>query len=364
MVDLGVAEIDGGEAAKLADSVVGGQFPGPDLIEQAPKGGFVHVALSCPAMSSTVTPASRVAFLGPRGTFTEEALRTQPDLAAATLLPLPSFVEVLTAVSEGDAEFGLVALENSIEGTVSVAIDQLAFDRDLLISRELVLPITQNLIARPGTKLEDIRRVVSFPHALAQCRAWIGEHLPGVVELAATSTADAVRQVADADDPTIAAVANGLAAEIYHLELVATDIEDHPDNATRFVLVAPPSAGIPPPTGHDKTSIVCFQPDDRPGSLHGILGQFSARDINLVKLESRPTKQALGEYCFVIDFEGHIADEVVADALRNLHATLRWVKYLGSYPVAGDHEEMRSHVQAAWGAADKWIADLRGRISD
>ncbi|MBO0729627.1 MAG: prephenate dehydratase [Acidimicrobiaceae bacterium] len=315
-------------------------------------------------MSAVVTPASRVAFLGPRGTFTEEALRTQADLAAATLVPLPSFVEVLTAVSDGDADYGLVALENSIEGTVSVAIDQLVFDRDLLISREIVLPITQNLIARPGVELTDIRRVVSFPHALAQCRSWLGEHLPGVVEVAATSTAEAVHQVAEADDRTIAAVANGLAAQIYHLEVIAADIEDHPDNATRFVLVAPPSAGIPAPTGHDKTSIVCFQPADRPGSLHGILGQFSARDINLVKLESRPTKQALGEYCFVIDFEGHIADEVVADAMRNLHATLRWVKYLGSYPVAGDHEAIRSGVQASWEAADKWIADLRSRISD
>jgi prephenate dehydratase len=318
-------------------------------------------------MTSSVTPggirpSGRIAFLGPRGTFTEEALRTQPDLAAATLLPLPSFVEVLAAVSEGRADHGLVAIENSIEGTVSVTVDQLVFERDLLISRELVLPITQNLLTRPGARLEEIRRVVSFPIALGQCRGWLGQHLPTAVEVAATSTAEAVRQVAESDDPSLAAVANKLAAEIYGLEVLAPGIEDHADNATRFVLVAPPTAGIPAPTGHDKTSVVCFQPDDRPGSLHGILGQFSARDINLVKLESRPTKQGLGEYCFVIDFEGHIADEVVADALRNLHATLRSVKYLGSYPVAGDHAAIRSSVQASWGAADEWIAELRKRI--
>jgi prephenate dehydratase len=227
-----------------------------------------------------------------------------------------------------------------------------------------VLPITQNLLGRPGTALDDIRHVVSFPHALAQCRRWMADNIPGAVEVASTSTADAVRQVAEADDPAFAAVANRLAAEIYGLDVLATEIEDHPDNATRFVLVARPDAGIPAPTGHDKTSIVCFQPDDHPGSLHGILGQFSARDINLVKLESRPTKQGLGEYCFVIDFEGHIADEVVADALRNLHATLRSVKYLGSYPVAGDHAAIRSRVQASWGTADEWIAGLRRRIAE
>src|ERR1700761_6143217 len=153
--------------------------------------------LSCPAMASSVTPATRIAFLGPRGTFTEEALRTQPDLAAATLLPLPSFPEVLAAVAEGRADHGLVAIENSIEGTVSVTIDQLVFERDLLISRELVLPITQNLLTRPGTKLDEIRRVVSFPHALAQVRGWLNDNLPGAVEVASTSTADAVRQVAE-----------------------------------------------------------------------------------------------------------------------------------------------------------------------
>jgi prephenate dehydratase len=311
-----------------------------------------------------VSPQSRIAFLGPRGTFTEEALRTQPDLAAATLVPLPSFPEVLAAVEEGRADHGLVAIENSIEGTVSITIDQLVFERDLLISREVVLPITQNLLTRPGTKLDEIRRVVSFPHALAQCRGWLAENLPNATEAASTSTADAVRQVAEADDPSVAAVANRLAAEIYGLDVLAAGIEDHPDNATRFVLVARPDAGIPAPTGHDKTSMVCFQPDDRPGSLHGILAQFSTRDINLVKLESRPTKQALGEYCFVIDLEGHIADEVVADALRNLHATLRWVKYLGSYPVAGDHAAIRSHVQASWAAADDWIAGWRRRIAE
>ena len=142
--------------------------------------------------------------------------------------------------------------------------------------------------------------------------------------------------------------------------MLATEIEDHPENQTRFVLVG---RGIPAPTGHDKTSIVCFQRKDRPGSLLGILQEFAARDVNLSKLESRPTKRNLGDYCFFIDAEGHIADEVVADALRNVSAKHGGVKFLGSYPAAGEHAETaRAHADAAWRQADDWVEKLRGRI--
>jgi prephenate dehydratase len=315
-------------------------------------------------MTVSVASGATVAFLGPSGTFTEAALRSQKDLAAARLVPLASFVQILNAVSEGTVDYGFVAIENSIEGTVNVAIDQLIFDHDLLIVREVVLAITQSLVALPGTKLSDVKRIVSFPHATAQCRAWLGANLPAVVESAATSTAEAVRLVAEQAEPGTAAIGTALAASIYGLDVLADGIEDSDDNVTRFILVARPSAGLPPPTGHDKTSIVCYQAADRPGSLHAILGQFSARAINLVKLESRPTKQALGDYCFIIDFEGHVAEEMVADCLRDLHAGLRELKFLGSYPAAGaGGDDRRRDASAAWQAADEWIDRIRSFVT-
>jgi prephenate dehydratase len=314
-------------------------------------------------MSVHVAPETSIAFLGPSGTFTEEALRSEPDLAAARLLPMPTFVHVLSAVSEGRADLGFVAIENSIEGTVNIALDQLIFERELVIGREVVLPVTQNLLAPPGTALDGVARVVSFPHATGQCRAWLAEHLPDAAEVAATSTAEAVRLVAETREPGTAAIGTALAGALYGLEVLAAGIEDHDHNVTRFVLVAPAATGVPAPTGHDKTSIVCFQSADRPGSLHGILGQFSARDINLVKLESRPTKRGLGDYCFIIDFEGHVGEEMVADCLRDLHTTLRRLKFLGSYPAAGTSgPDRRRDATAAWQAADDWIAAIRGTV--
>lgn len=314
-------------------------------------------------MDEAVDPGATIAFLGPSGTFTEEALRSQPDLDAAQPRPMRSFIDVLAAVERGDADYGFVALENSIEGTVSVALDQLVFERELLIVREVELPVTQNLIAPPGTGMSAVERVVSFPHATGQCRMWLNDNLPGVEEVASTSTAAAVRQVGQERRPDTAAIGTVLAASLYDLEVLAAGIEDHLGNSTRFVLVAPRAAGVPAPSGHDKTSIVCFQSSDHPGSLHGILGQFSARDINLSKLESRPTRRALGDYCFVIDMLGHVGDEVVADCLRDLHATLPAVKFLGSYPAAGERgSEIRRDARAAWEAADKWIREIQRRV--
>ena len=205
-------------------------------------------------------------------------------------------------------DLGFIPLENAIEGTVRDIIDSLVFDFDLRIQREVVLDIHLHLMAAPGVTLADIERVASIPVATAQCRRFLTERLPRAELVATNSTADAARLLGEGD-PTMtgrptAAIAPRLAASLYGLDVLAEDVEDHPDNQTRFISVA--RSGIPAPTGHDRTSIACFQSADHPGSLYAILGHFAARNINLSKLESRPTKQALGDYCFIIDFEGHV----------------------------------------------------------
>lgn len=305
--------------------------------------------------------APRVGFLGPHGTFGEEALLGQADLAAAELVAYPSMPAVLDAVAAGEVDYGFVAIENSIEGTVNQVMDVLVFKHHLLIHREVVMPISQNLLAPPGTALGDVRRVVSFPDAMAQCLGFFHKHLPEAEMVAANSTAEAVRLVGESAPDGTAALGSSLAGKLYGLEVLAADVEDNPENATRFVLVA--ATGVPAPTGHDETSIVCFQRDNHPGSLHAILGQFTARNLNLTKIESRPTKSSLGDYCFIIDLDGHIDDEVVADCLRELHAQLAAVKFLGSYPKAGDQgPAIRRDAEASWRAADEWVKGLRAQI--
>jgi prephenate dehydratase len=304
---------------------------------------------------------ARIAFLGPPGTFTEEALLTQADLAGGELAALRTMIDVLDAAERGEVDYGFVPLENSIDGSVNESLDGLIFENDLLIQREVELGVRLNLLVPPGTAVSSITRVVSIPKAIAQCRLFLARELPEAEMVAANSTSEAVRLVGEERPPGTAAVGTALAASLYGLDVAVPDIEDHPDNTTRFVLVA--RSGIPAMTGHDKTSIVCFQHTDRPGSLHSILGQFSARNINLTKLESRPTKRRLGHYCFIIDLEGHVADEVVADCLRDLHASLADMKFLGSYPAAGEHGPARRRdAEAAWQAADQWVKELRGQI--
>jgi prephenate dehydratase len=322
------------------------------------------MALDAPSDLAEVSPL-RIGFLGPEGTFTEEALLGEADYSAAEITPLGSLVEVLDSVKDGRMDLGFVPLENAIEGTVRDIIDSLVFDFDLRIQREVVLDIHLHLMAAPGTALGDIERVASIPMATAQCRGFLNNELPSVELLATNSTADAARLLGRHDPAMSArptgAIAPRLAATLYGLDILKEDVEDHPDNQTRFVSLA--RSGIPAPTGHDRTSIACFQSADHPGSLHGILGQFSARNINLSKLESRPTKQALGDYCFIIDFEGHIADAVVSDCLRDLHASLAGVKFLGSYPAAGPAApELRREAETSWAEAGSWVDSLRAEV--
>ena len=303
----------------------------------------------------------RVAFLGPPGTFTEQALLTQADLADGELVAMTSIMDVLAATADGTVDLGFVPIENSIEGTVNVTLDTLAFETELLIQREVVERVRLNLLGAPGSSLADITTVVSMPHATAQMRGFLARDLPGVETRAANSTAEAARIVGSGAEAGLAAVGTSLAAKLYGLEVLAADVEDHPENETRFVVVA--RSGVPPLSGHDKTTVVCFQQADRPGSLLAILQEFAARAVNLTKLESRPTKRSLGDYCFIIDFEGHVDDELVADCLRDLKAKLANVKFLGSYPAAGHHGEARRRdAVAAWRDADHWVEGLRRQV--
>lgn len=305
-----------------------------------------------------------IAFLGPVGTFSEQALLSQSDLATATAVPMSNFGEVLRATEDGEVDYAFVAIENAIEGTVNASQDALVFDADLLIQREVVLPIHLDLMARPGVTLAEITHVMSYPHALAQCRHFVARELPGAIAEAANSTAEAARLIATGESElarTGAAIGPSRAAEVYGLEILARSVEDHPDNATRFLLITRDS--IPAPTGHDKTSIVVFQRADEPGSLLSILHEFADRGINLTKLESRPTRRGLGDYCFLIDLEGHVADELVADALRSLRARQADVKFLGSYPIAGERaEQVREEATVAQREADTWLSELRSRV--
>jgi prephenate dehydratase len=368
VVDLGEAEVHEGEPPEASDHFVGRDRACEQVFEQLVQRGFVHRDQYPAPVDPRATPLTArrdegplsVAFLGPAGTFTEEALKTQPDLLDGSVAK-STFSEVIDAVASGETDVGFLPIENSIEGTVSATLDSLVFEAELLIQREVVLDIHLNLAAPPGTQLSSIRRVLSFPHASAQCRGFLADRLPGVELVATNSTAEAARIVGEERRPHMAALAPRLAAELYGLEVLEAAIEDHPDNQTRFVLVA--REGVPGQSGHDKTSIVCFQREDHPGTLHAILSEFSARSINLSKLESRPTKRGLGNYCFIIDMEGHIADEVVADALRVLHTELAALKFLGSYPI-DSHEgpATRLKVDAAWREAEEWMESLRSQI--
>jgi len=306
-----------------------------------------------------MTGAGTVAFLGPEGTFASEAARrAAPD---ATPEPLPTIPDVVEAVRQGHARLGVVPIENSIEGSVNLTLDELAFGAPgIFIRGEVTIPISMNLLARPGTTLDAIREVRSQPHALAQCRQWLRANLPAARLEAATSTAEAARVAAEADRG-MAALGTGLAAERYGLDVLAADIQDFGGNATRFVVLA---SSMSPPTGADKTSVVVFFGEDRPGLLLRILDEFALRGINLTKIESRPTKQALGEYCILLDCAGHLTEARVAEALRSVHRHVAELRVLGSFPRAdlvGEPPAVADSDRAYADAAD-WYGKLLGHV--
>jgi len=281
--------------------------------------------------------ARTIGFLGPPGTFTEVALRATfdeqvPEGRARRFVPFLSMQDTIEAVSSGEVDCSIVPIENSIEGSVSATVDILTHEIDnVQIVREVRIPVRHQLLARPGVGLDQITKVVSHPHANAQCRSWLRTNLPGREIEAANSTANAVESVAKSDQPW-AAIGNQLAGVTYKCVVLAPDIEDHKDNETRFVFLARQRERQDWFEPY-KTSVVCEIAKDQPGALLLILQEFAFRRVNLTKIESRPSKRRLGDYLFLVDMEGKVDDGPVADALRCLYCKLPRLTVLGSYPV-------------------------------
>jgi prephenate dehydratase len=270
---------------------------------------------------------TRYAYLGPEGTHTHAALIALGDGIEAD--PYPTIDEVFTAVERGKADRGLVPIENSVQGSVNATLDALAFESDLEIQAEHVRDIHHALLVAPGVQMTDITKVVSHPQASGQCRRWLTQNLLGKPIEAANSTGEAAQ--AAVDEPGVAAIGSVFAAELTGATVLADAIEDFAGNQTRFVEIG---VGLHPPSGNDKTSLALFMKADRPGTLHMILSEFTYGQINLTKIQSRPTRKALGDYMFFVDLAGHVDDDNIRLALDCLRLKLRNVKVLGTYPMA------------------------------
>jgi prephenate dehydratase len=303
-------------------------------------------------------PPGRLGYLGPPGTFCEAALRTLPVAARAELESYVSVPDALDAVRRGDVVAALVPFENSVEGSVSTTLDELATGDPLHVTAEVLLPVTFDLLVRPGTFLSTVSSVATHPHAEAQCRAWLRTTLPSAVVHPAPSTADAAARVAEGAYD--AAIASPLAADRYGLVAAASGVGDASSAVTRFVLAARPAAPAPP-TGADRTTVVAFIADDHPGALLELLTEFAVRGVNLTRIESRPTGAGLGRYCFSIDCEGHVADARVGEALSALRRICADVRFLGSYPRADSAAPVLRHGvdDTDFKDAAAWLAAIR-----
>ncbi len=268
----------------------------------------------------------RIAYLGPAGTFTEAAaILYDPD---AELTPLASIAAVAAAVDSDSVDEGVVPIENSLEGSVTDTLDLLIHDSTLSIRRELVMPIEHCLLVKPGVTADMIESIHSHTQALGQCRRHVERRFPNAQLVAALSTAAAVEDMM-AGPESAAAIGTVRAAELYGAETLARGIQDSAVNFTRFVVLAHRDH---PPTGNDKTSLCFSFSDDRAGILYSVLGQFATRNINLAKVESRPNKESLGRYVFLVDLDGHRQDAVVKEALDRIAAQVSLLKVFGSYP--------------------------------
>ena len=270
--------------------------------------------------------AKKIAYLGPPGTFSEEAALKYNE--KAQLLPFSSIPAVAAAVDTGIAEEGVVAIENSLEGSVTDTLDLLIHESKLLIRQELVLPVEHHLLVKPGTEALEVKVIFSHPQALGQCRRFLERCFPQAEMMAALSTAAAVEQMMASSTPA-AAVGTQRAAQLYGAQILAKSIQDYSPNVTRFVVLARHDH---PQTGRDKTSLCFSFGEDRPGLLYGVLREFAECSINLVKVESRPSKESLGKYIFLVDLEGHRQDPSTRQVLEKVQAKTSLFKVFGSYP--------------------------------
>lgn len=313
------------------------------------------------------TPPTRFVYLGPEGTFAEQALNTIPAAAHAQRTPARSVPEALDAVRAGDADAALVPLENSIGGGVGVTLDELINGSPLVITREVVIPVDFVLAARHAIALNEVRTVAAHPQASTQCRNWLRTNLPDATVIDVLSNGAAA--AAAANGQYDAAICAPIGATRHRLAVLAEKIADHPDAVTRFVLVSRPGPP-PPPTGDDVTSLAVFIAHDRVGALLSVLMELAVRGVNLTRIESRPTGEAPGRYAFFLDCTGHVADVRLGEALQGLRRVCADVRFLGSYP--RDHAWAGEQPvapppglsDADYADAAAWLARLRaGEIS-
>lgn len=276
--------------------------------------------------SLTLEKPLKVAFFGPSGTFTHQACIQHFGLSGEAV-PKKEISDVFDEVEKGRADFGVVPIENTTEGVVSHTLDMFMAS-DLKISAEVIIEVALALMNRTGS-IGDIARICSHPHALAECKNWLKEHLPNVATLEVSSTAAAARMAAE--DSSTAAIAGKAAADIYDLKVMENHIEDNANNYTRFLVIGKKTGKK---TGSDKTSLV-FAVKDSPGALYRMLKPFARREINLTKIESRPIKTKAWEYCFFVDLDGHISDKSVKEAVTELEGLCSFLRVLGSYPKSG-----------------------------
>jgi len=297
-------------------------------------------------------------YLGPIGTFTELALAQVAEAKGANWHPVSHVQEAIDDVIAGRAFRAIIPVENSVEGGVSATSDALAVNPNIRIYGEYLVPVTFDLVARPGTTLGDVKIVATHPVAYAQTRSWLSKNLKKHTHLPATSTAAAAAALLDSDSAD-AAIAASTITKHYKLKVLAKNIGDNKNAQTRFLQIGLANA-TPKSTGKDKTSVIVELPTDRPGTLLEMLEQFAVRGVNLSRIESRPIGDQLGRYRFNIDIEGHIDDAPVADALKGLHRFSPKVIYLGSYPRADKKKSVHegNNTNASFAAAEKWISKL------